>query len=136
MAEKNKLTFPAFLLDDDMEELFDLVVSLDTSDTLKQSDTILMGLLVDALVTFHESNEKIKEEGAIVSIMGDRGNRDTKNPYISIKNEARTTILNICAQIGYSPKARTRLALEEAGIDSLSPFELLLKERKAKRDKK
>ena len=137
MASSKNIKPPVWLIDKENNKLFKQVLALDENDILKKSDAILISILVDAIIDFREADKHIKENGSVIKMKGDRGHvKQTVNPNIAIKKEARTAIIKITQEIGFTPKARAAIQLTEAEADALSPFELALKERTENRRKK
>ena len=128
-----KIKSPEVLIGDDKQEIFDEIIKMDNSGVIKESDAIVIGLLVDAIIEYRSSCIEIDENGIIITLSGDRGHeKQTVSPYVGMKKDARATILKICSEIGFSPKAAAALQLVEAEAEALSPFEKALKKRNNK----
>jgi P27 family predicted phage terminase small subunit len=136
MARKNTIKAPSWLLSKDEIKIFKQILALDENEVLKKSDTLLVCMLVDAVIDFMEARQDIEERGKIITLKGDRNyDKETTNPSILIKREARKTIESISKEIGFTPKARSALELEQAEAQALSPFEIALKDRMERRKK-
>lgn len=106
----SKIIPPKLLIDDDeSKEVFDIIISLDDSGLLKKTDAIVVALLVEALIEYKEATLNIKENGEIITIMGDRQEKQITNPSVYIKKDARTSIINLIKEIGYTPKSRASI---------------------------
>lgn len=73
-------------------------------------------MLADNLNMFFQCRDRIKQDG--IFIENKAGNLD-KHPLIKVQNDAQIQIVKLLAEFGLSPKAVSRLKIEENEEDDL-----------------
>lgn len=134
MSNKN-VKPPMWLLEDKEEaKIFRQILALDENEVIEKSDSILIAMLVDSIIDYREAKEKLKTQDVVIELQGDRGHaRQTVNPYVSIKKDAKAQAISILKEIGYTTKSRLSINIIEGTSDELSPFEMAIKNRLAKK---
>lgn len=90
-----------------------------TAKLLKLTDLIVLGILVDAVVSYYRYCEKLKGRDEL--ILTPRGEFKI-NPYIKLRKQAAETIRTISNDFGLTPLARQKLTSLEKQDDTPDPF--------------
>jgi P27 family predicted phage terminase small subunit len=88
-----------------------IVDELDTRggmpSALRGTDSLLIRCLVEACEVHRQASEVVRDTGIVVK--GRFG--PMPNPCLHVQRDSAATILRLCAELGLSPAARTRLGL-------------------------
>ena len=91
-------------------EWYRVVNSLTPLGVLTVADLSLLKSYCQHVATMELAAEKLKEEGHVVDVMGAFGAKATKNPWVTIYNEASDRAAKLGQQFGLTPSSRTRIS--------------------------
>ena len=89
----------------------EIVAELDTRggmpSALRATDSLLVRCLIEAVDAHRQASEVVRGKGIVV-----QGRfAPIPNPCLHVQRDSAATILRLCAELGLSPAARTRLGL-------------------------